>query len=330
MVAVSLFHPRGEFEELSAAVQCAESAGFDGCLFGEHHGTRQNHYPQLLPLLAALAARTTHIRLGTSILLLPLYDPIHIAETAAMVDRISGGRLILGVGIGYQPGDFRQFGIPMRHRVSRFEEGLEVLRRAWTEEDVTFSGKRYRYENVAVYPRPVQEPHPPIWVAAWSEAGVRRAGRSGDAFVTDPIQDLAATRHFVDIYRGVATRRQREPHVVIMREFLCAPTRSEAYDRYAEGLLATYRYYWQNGAFNVGLEPWAADISSPADITFEGIAEDRVIYGTPNDCVEQLERWVRETGAEHVQLTIPGPAGDAQLDAIRYAGEQVLPRVKAL
>lgn len=324
---VSLFAPRGDFEDISAAVTCAEDVGFDGALFGEHHGTRQNHFPQLLPLLAALAARTTRIKLGTSILLLPLHDPVHVAETAAMIDRISNGRLILGVGIGYQPIDFQQFGIPFSHRVSRFEEALEVIRRAWTEDELTFTGKRFHYSGVRVFPRPVQEPHPPIWLAAWTEAGARRAGRSGDAYVTDPIQNLDATAHFVDIYRGVAERRQRTPRVVLMREFLCAPSRSEAEDRYAEGLLATYRYYWRNGAFNAELEPWVNDITSPDQITFDQVATDRVIVGTPDDCVQQIETWARRTGAEHIQLAIPGRAGAPQVEAIRYAGEHVVQRI---
>ncbi len=329
MVDVSLFGPRGKFEDVAEAVQCAEALGFDGCLFGEHHGTPQNEFPQLLTLIAALAPMTTRIRLGTSILLLPLYDPIHVAEQAAMIDRISGGRLILGIGIGYQPNDFRHFGIPMRQRVSRFEEGLEVIRRAWTEDEVTFSGQRYRYQGVRVFPRPVQDPHPPIWMAAWSDAGARRAGRSGDAFVTDPIQNLAATRHFVDEYRGVAERRGRQPRVVLMRELLCAPTRAEAEERYGPGLLATYRYYWRNGAFNEELEPWVRDITSPDQITLDTVVSDRVIIGSAEDCAGQIEHWLNETGAEHVQLTIPGRV-ETQIADVTFTGKELVPKLKAM
>ncbi len=117
-------------------------------------------------LLAALAARTRRIRLGTSILLSPLYKPVQLAETASMVDAISKGRLVLGLGLGYQPQDFRQFGVPFDQRVSRFGAGIEVLRRAWTQERFSFVGRRYQFDDVAVYPRPVQSPHPPIWLAA--------------------------------------------------------------------------------------------------------------------------------------------------------------------
>src|SRR5688572_27812832 len=111
MVAVSLFHPFGDFEHVVEASLRAEELGFEAVLFGEHHGTPGNDRPQLLILLAGLAARTKRIRLGTSILLSPLYDPVWIAEAAAQVDVMSNGRLILGLGLGYQPQDFEHFGI---------------------------------------------------------------------------------------------------------------------------------------------------------------------------------------------------------------------------
>ncbi len=332
MTQFSLFAPRGDFEQVAAAARCAEDAGFDGCLFGEHHGVPQIPHPQLLTLLAALAARTTRIRLGTSILLTPLHDPIQVAESAAMVDVISRGRLILGVGIGYQEQDFNHFGLSIRQRVSRFEESLEVIRRAWDHDRFSFHGKRFRYENVAVYPKPAQRPHPPIWVAAWSDAGARRAGRLGDAFVTDPIHDLKATRRLAATYRESASSAGRAPRVVLMRELLCAPTRAEALDRFGPGLVATYRYYWANGGFNPDLEPWVRSVSTADEITLERTMPDRVIVGSPDDCIGQLEHWIRETGAEHVQLTIPGELGPldqaAQLEAIRFAGDRVVAKLR--
>jgi probable F420-dependent oxidoreductase len=333
MTDVSLFHPAGAFDDLVEAVQCAEEAGFSGCLFGEHHGTPGNDRPQLLILLAALAARTTTIKLGTSILLSPLYDPVQVAEAAAMVDVISKGRLIFGAGPGYQPQDFQHFGIPFAQRVSRFEEGIEVIRRAWTQDRFSFSGKRFHYEDVGVYPKPIQAPHPPIWLAAWSLAGARRAGRLGDGYVTDPIQNLTATKAFAAAYRETAGSLDRPSDVMIMREFLCAETRSEAIDRYAEGLMMQYRYYWTNDAFNTEYEPWAAGVSSAADLTFDMLAKERVIYGTPADCLGQLEHWITELDASHVQLTIPywrGMTPNTQNDAIRFAGKHVAAKLKGL
>ncbi|MFN0095600.1 MAG: LLM class flavin-dependent oxidoreductase [Dehalococcoidia bacterium] len=334
MTAVSLFHPFGDFEQTVEAVNAAEAAGFDGCLFGEHHGAPGNDRPQLLILLAALAGRTRRIKLGTSILLSALADPVQVAESAAMVDVISGGRLILGLGLGYQPQDFRQFGIPFAQRTSRFEESVQVIRKAFTDERLSFAGKRFRYDDIAVYPKPIQRPHPPIWLAAWSIPGAARAGQLGDAYVTDPIQNLRAITAFNAAYRAAADRAERPADVVIMREILCAPTRAEAIDRYADGLMRTYRYYFANNAFNLDYEPWAAKVSSAADLTFEMLAQDRVIYGSPADCLGQLEHWVRTLGASHVQLTVPYPPAEAtregQLRQIGYLGEALLPKLQAL
>lgn len=334
MVKVSLFSPRGDFEQIAEAAQLAESVGFDGCFFGEHHGGARNQHPQLPILISALAARTNRLLLGTSILLSPLYEPIQLAESIAMLDRISNGRFVLGIGVGYQPQDFNHFGLSIRHRVSRFEENLEVMRAAWSDGPFSFSGKRFQYENVEVFPKPITKPHPPVWIAAWTDPGAVRAGQLGDAYVTDPIQNLGAIQRFSEIYQESAGDHGRKPEVVLMREFLCADTRSEAEDRYGEALLDTYRYYWTNGAFNSDLEPWVKDIGSADEITFDSIVKDRVIFGTPSDCVGQLEHWISATRADHVELVIPsGPgtgddAQQVQLAGIKLAGEEIVPRLR--
>jgi probable F420-dependent oxidoreductase len=332
MTLVSLFHPAGAFEELAEAVACAEAAGFHGCFFGEHHGSPGVDRPQLLVLLAALAPRTRTIRLGTSILLGALHHPIHVAEAAAMVDRISGGRLVLGLGLGYQGADFRQFGVPFAQRVSRFEESVEILRLAWTEERFSYAGRRYQLDDVSVVPRPLQRPHPPIWLAAWSRAGAERAGRLGDAFVTDPIQNLAATKSFADAYRGSAAAAGRPAEVVLMREMLVAESRDEALDRFAGGLLAQYRYYFENGAFLREHEPWMEGVRTASELTWETVSRDRVIWGTPADCVEQLHHWCAAIGAGHVQVALPHPHGGwksaDQLATIGLIGGRVLPKLR--
>ena len=332
MTFVSLFHPAGAFEELAEAVSCAETAGFHGCFFGEHHGSVGVDRPQLLILLAALAARTRSIRLGTSILLGALHHPVHVAEAAAMVDRISGGRLVLGLGLGYQAQDFRQFGVAFAERVSRFVESVEVLRLAWTQERFSYAGRRFRLEDVAVVPRPVQHPHPPIWLAAWSRAGAERAGQLGDAYVTDPIQNLAATRGLAEAYRASATAAGRPAEVVLMREMLVAESREEALDRYAGGLLAQYRYYFENGAFLREHEPWMDGVRSASELDWELVSRDRVIWGTPADCTEQLQHWCSELGASHVQVALPHPRGGwtrpDQLATIRMIGDRVIPKLR--
>ena len=166
-----------------------------------------------------------------------------------------------------------------------------------------------------------------MWMAAWSIAGAQRAGRLGDAYVTDPIQNLAATKAFVDAYRASASDAGRRAEVVVMRELLCAPTRSEAIDRYAEGLVRTYRYYWANKGFSAEFEHEVNAVQRAEDLTFELLAKDRAIYGSPEDCLGQLEHWINATGASHIQLTIPYAGAlataERQLETIRFVGREI-------
>ncbi|HZQ35467.1 MAG TPA: LLM class flavin-dependent oxidoreductase [Dehalococcoidia bacterium] len=329
-VGIGLFGPYGDFPALAAATRQAEALGIDAVLFGEHHGAPQNRFPALLNLLSALAACTNTIRLGTSVVLSALENPVRLAEEAAQVDVISGGRLILGLGLGYQPADFQHFGVPFAQRRSRFEEGIEVLRRAWSERPFSFSGRRYRFDAVSVYPLPVQQPRPPLWLAGWTPAGVRRAARLGDAWVTDPIQSRAALCAMGEEYRAACAAAGATPRTVLMREILIAPSRDQALARYGPGLLATYRYYWRNGAFNTEWDAWARAITAPEQITLEAVLRERVIAGSPADCADQIRDWVAATGAEYVQLVIPArpdlPGTDP--DAIALIGRELLPALR--
>jgi alkanesulfonate monooxygenase SsuD/methylene tetrahydromethanopterin reductase-like flavin-dependent oxidoreductase (luciferase family) len=155
-----------------------QAAGFDSIWLGEHHNNPVL-YPAPLIGLAAVASRTRRIRLGTGVLLLPLYHPMMVAEEGAMVDVISGGRLILGVGAGYAPEEFAAFGQSLKERGSRMEESASLLHRLWTETNVTHHGKNYRVDDATVAPRPVQQPRPPIWFGAWAKPACAAPPASG-------------------------------------------------------------------------------------------------------------------------------------------------------
>jgi alkanesulfonate monooxygenase SsuD/methylene tetrahydromethanopterin reductase-like flavin-dependent oxidoreductase (luciferase family) len=157
----------------------AEDLGYGTIWLTEHHFIDDGYSPSLLPIAAAIAARTRRIRIGTFVILLPLHNALRIAEDAATVDIISNGRFDLGVGQGYRIPEFVGFDIPRRERGPRLEEGAEVIRRVWTERDVTFEGRFNKLTNVTVVPGPVQKPHPPIWLAARGPKSIARAARNG-------------------------------------------------------------------------------------------------------------------------------------------------------
>ena len=178
--------------EVLDQIAWAETIGYDDVWLTEHHFTDDGHAPSPLVQAAAIAARTKKIRIGTAVLLLPLYHPVRVAEDGATVDILSGGRFELGVGIGYRVEEFAGLGISRKERAGRMNEGLEIIRRLWEGEAVTFHGKHFHIDNARLTPMPVQRPRPPLWVGGFGPAAVRRAARLGDGYIgTGPMKPLA-------------------------------------------------------------------------------------------------------------------------------------------
>ena len=243
--------PRGEnldrsIDEVIAEAQLAEASGFDSCFFGEHHQDKDGFLPSPLIVATAVAAHTRRLNVGTSVVLLPLHHPVRLAEDVITLDLVSKGRIILGVGIGYQPADFRAFNVPMEHRVTLFEESVEILRKCWSGEPFSHRGKHYTLEDVQIRPRPYQKSGPPIWIGGSVAPAVRRAGRLADAFVGTPSTSLANAMRLVEGYRPAAREAGREPQVIMMRDAWVARTGAEAEAVYGPEVMAAYRYYWQN------------------------------------------------------------------------------------
>src|SRR6266545_1059150 len=151
-----------EYRETLDLVRLAESMGFDSAWVSEHHGASDGYLPSLLPMLAALATSTERMQLGTGVVLAPLHDPLRLAEDAAVVDQLSGGRLILGLGIGWRDEEFRMFGVPRSERAIRTAETIDILRRAWTGRRFSFEGRAHSYDRVKVTPPPAREGGVPI------------------------------------------------------------------------------------------------------------------------------------------------------------------------
>ena len=167
------------YSETFEQIEHAEQLGLDLCWFTEHHFIDDGYLPNFVPVAAAAASRTSNMRFSTDICLLPFRHPIRLAEDLAILDNISDGRMELGVGMGYATHEFQGFNIPISRRVSLTEEALKVLKLAWGGEAFNFEGKRYRFSNIRVTPDPVQEGGPPLWLAATSPAGAKRAATFG-------------------------------------------------------------------------------------------------------------------------------------------------------
>src|SRR6266545_3082677 len=172
-----------EYREITDLVRLAETLGFESAWVSEHHGSGDGYMPSLLPTLAAFAAATDRIGLGTGVMLTPFHHPLRLAEDAATVDLVSGGRLILGLGLGWREEEFRMFGVPLSERVRRTVETIEILRQAWTGKRFSYEGKVHSYDRVRITPRPSRPEGPPIFLGGMTPAAVRRAGRLGDGYI---------------------------------------------------------------------------------------------------------------------------------------------------
>ncbi len=323
--------PRGDeldrcVRETVAEAELAEACGFHGFFFGEHHQDKDGFLPSPLIVCAAVAARTTRIQIGTSVLLLPLHHPLRVAEDAVTLDIVSGGRLALGIGLGYQDADFRAFGIEKKHRVSLFEEAIEVLRKSWTGERFSHRGRHFDIDDVCVLPRPIQQPGPPLWIGGWVPAAVDRAGRLGDAIVLGPSMPLAENQVLADLYRKAAAEAGREPQVVLMRDAWVADGLEDAARIYGPEVMTAYKYYWRNGATAF------QDIESESAFQFENMWKDRIITGSPEDCVAEFKRWGEAVGTDYFLLRLRhahsgGPPHKEIMKTIERFGRDVIPHL---
>lgn len=312
------------FDQMADEAVMAESAGFDACMIAEHHQSPKGHYPAPLMLAAAIAARTKRIRVGSSVLLAPLYHPVHLAEESAMVDMISGGRLILGMGIGYSDRDFAPFGVPIQERASRMEDCARFLAHAWTDDDVTFKGRHFQCENVSVHPKPVQQPRPPIWLGGGVPKALERAARYGDGWIGVPFYDVAGVAENARYYRAAAAALGRSATVVLRRDAWVADSRARAIMEYQPAIQSFQRFM---GELNSD-DQWFRDLRS-RDVG-EELLSDHLLLGTPDDCTRIAKRYVEEAGVDWfiVRFRHPdGPPHDQVMRSIELFGREVISKI---
>jgi len=276
----------------------AEELGFIGAWTQEQIlGSKPVISP--LELMAYAAACTERIRLGCAVFVTPLRNPVHLAKSVISLDQLSGGRIDVGVGTGGKFRPFAAFDSGPEHLVTRFTEGLDLMKRLWTEPSVTFDGQFWQLKDAAMEPKPVQRPHPPVWFGANHPNAVRRAVRLGDGFIG---AGSSTTARFVDqvtIAREAMVELGRPDFKIAKRVYLAVDDNADrAKARIGEALGQLY------SGFNLG------DMTSVA------------VYGTPDDVVRGL-REVRDAGAEWILLN---PMFDEHEQMERLAAE-VIPQL---
>jgi alkanesulfonate monooxygenase SsuD/methylene tetrahydromethanopterin reductase-like flavin-dependent oxidoreductase (luciferase family) len=327
-LSLPMQHPVGDdmpqrFAELLEMVRLARQAGFAHVGASQHYLAAPFQYMQPVPVLARVAAEAGNMTIGTSIMLLALQQPVDVAESLATLDVICGGRLVFGVGLGYRDVEFDAFGIPRGHRLARFLEALEIVKRLWTEERVTFHGREFQLEDVGLTMRPVQKPRPPIVVAASNDRMVQRVARIGDAWAIAGHATFATLERQVALYRAALEAEGKPfppPRFSLGKELYIAADMDTALREALPYLATKYQAYAQ----------WGQDNVLPTGETFhlpiEDLRQDRFIVGDPAFCIEQVRRHQR-LGIQQMgfRLHWPGMPHRRVMQAIELLGKHVLP-----
>lgn len=315
------------YAEFLEQVELGESLGFDSVWLEEHHGVKDHYWPSPLMGLAGAATRTRRLLLGTDVLILPFYHPVRVAEDAAMLDVMSGGRLILGAAIGYKPDEFALYQAPMQRRGARLEEAVTLIRQLWSGESVDFHGKYYEVEALQIEPRPCRPGGPPIWLGGWGELSLGRAARLGDAWLPGPTADLEKLLEARRIYHrqlagcGVDPATRCSP---LTRELIVAESDEEARRMAEKHLLISYRDEYGSGR-------WSHPLIRGSDFApvdpFDAICRNRFLIGSPETVIRQIRTFQAAFDFDHLicRLYFPGLPHSFILDELRLLAREVIP-----
>jgi alkanesulfonate monooxygenase SsuD/methylene tetrahydromethanopterin reductase-like flavin-dependent oxidoreductase (luciferase family) len=316
--------PTALIDDAIAVVRAAAGMGFAWVSIGHHWLSHPTVWPQPIPMLARLAPEAGAMRLKTSMLLLPLLNPVDAAENVATLDHITHGRLDVGVAIGYREQELAVAGLTRKDRVPKLEEGLEVMKRLWRGEEVTFTGAYTQVTAGRLGFVPHQRPHPPLEMGAQSVGATQRAARLVDAVFFGPQVAWADVERLVGVYRQARAEGPATPGTAIASRSLIVGADKEAARAaarsYLERTFAMYRRWQMQEPSMVNLQ-----------LGFEGSLDDWTVNGSPADCVATIER-ARRLGLDGIGFTIYSlpREREARIDYLRMIADEILKPAGAL
>ena len=312
------------YQRMFEQIEELEKLGFDRVWVTEHHfGDYGGSLPHPPTFLAAVACKTSRIRLGVAVSVLPLHNPLDLAESYAMADVISNGRVDFGIGKGSEPVEYRRLGASQAEATQRTKEGTEIIRQAWSNDPVNFHGEFFNYDNVRILPKPVQQPHPPIWVGATrNEDTFRWAGENGFNLMTIPFvhPTMDSIRELVKIYReAFAGIRPGFAAGEILGKFHIYL--SDSFDRAVrEATPYMENYHAAHASVDPGRKLSHHDLASD-------MARGFIIVGDPERCIDTIHRWHDAVGLTTFSFTFyfGGMPQELALKNIRLFAERVMP-----
>jgi alkanesulfonate monooxygenase SsuD/methylene tetrahydromethanopterin reductase-like flavin-dependent oxidoreductase (luciferase family) len=319
-------------KHLDLAVE-AEELGYDAIWLTEHHFVDDGYSPSLLPIAAAIAARTKKIRIGTFVILLPLHNPIRIAEDAATVDILSNGRLDLGFGQGYRVPEFTGFNIARKERGPRLEENAEIVRRLFTEKNLSFNGRFNQIAGATLTPGAVQRPHPPIWLAARGPKSIARAARNGYHLMGTGGVDQQQT---YDAALREAGRNPKDYNIAQLRTVFVAPRRAAAWDAAEAGahyIMSCYGKWFAeandlagDAGFGANLPP----VKKLRNVETAALFGEPLIIGTPDEAITMIEDYQARSRVTHLVMATVLPKIDFKKASasLRLFAKEVMPHFR--
>jgi alkanesulfonate monooxygenase SsuD/methylene tetrahydromethanopterin reductase-like flavin-dependent oxidoreductase (luciferase family) len=300
----------------------AEALGYESAFVVEHHFTGFGQVSATLNLLGWVGAKTSTLRLGTAVIVLPWHNPVLLAEQAATLDLLSGGRLDFGIGKGYRHNEFAGFGMPMEEAAERFEESINIITKSWTSDQrFSFHGRFWRFEDIVVEPPACQKPHPPFWQGAGHPDSIRKVAARGHNLLLDQFASIDETISRFAIYKAAMQADGfafSASQVGVARAFFVADTAEE------KAAAVERRLKAQRQMQAISQRPDGrntASIMAFSD-TLEA-SEESALYGTPDEISRKLER-LQAAGVEYVLLN---GGGTSRRNLQRFARE-VMPYFK--
>lgn len=327
-------------------VEWTEELGFDEVWFTEHHFIDYGLSADPATLAAAAAARTRRIRIGLAAAILPFHHPLRLAEQLALLDILSHGRLDVGVGRGNRPGEFAGYRVPQEESRERFDEIVEIVRRAWTRERVSYDGRFYKVSDVRVMPRPVQQPHPPFYQVCVSRDGIENTALRGwpmlNSLLYGPVDRLVTNREIYVTTLRTAGRSEAEVAALLKRwgvslQIYVAPTDAQALAEARDAEL------WYQEALRRFLLPERIEDAHPslqpgfrataerlAKVTWEGLVAETLAFGSPDTVARHIET-MRQIGVGQVLcwMNFGGLAPDKVRRSMELFAREVMPRFSA-
>ena len=316
-------NPADVCRDYTERARIAQASNYEALFVAHHYSAGPDAAMlQSLPLLSYFAGVVPGMYLGTAIFLLPMHEPLMVAEYTATLDNLCGGKFLFGIGQGYRDIEFNSMSVPKREKRPRMVEGIEVVKRLWTENEVHHQGRYYRIDGVTIEPKPVQKPRPPVLLGADTVPTVARVPEIADHWIASRRHTKTFLREAVPVYKRALEEHDRPfKGLYIFRDLCIADSRQEAENRIREGYERRYERYKRWG------QP-----GERYDLPFEQLQQDRLVLGSPAEVAEQVLSYHEEFGAEMMWFMVDWPGMDPRftLESVQRFGEEVIPELKRL